>query len=301
METVNPLHVAEHRVGTIATWPSYIIHYLFLNCPRPFIIKKVTAFFYGNGIALSLAIRLYQICNDKYTSPVAKTMSSLYLKWQRNRFKPHVSLLWCSTSAVPMDQRFDSEPNGNCGTRSDDHGLWNRWLLFSMRCRDKKQSMETAGTEVTFMDFGFIGCYVQCTTMIRKQFFFFIMWDWREHTSISKTAFMLLFLRKWHRNKLEHFVHSVWMKGKQFIYFVTCVLFFLRNWLCSKVQRIVHTVWLEGKQYITFIITTCSLLSEEPTSPYNSDIHPNLWTTRKFYSISPRDITMIHMSWVTWL
>ena len=88
METVNPLLVVEHRLGTIEIWHSFIIPYLILNCRRPLIIKKMTAFFYGNWITLSLAIILYQICNDKYTSPFANIMSNLYLKWQRNRFKP---------------------------------------------------------------------------------------------------------------------------------------------------------------------------------------------------------------------
>jgi len=55
METLNPLLVVEHRRGTIETWPSYIIRFLFLNCPRPQIIKKITAFFYGNGITPFLA------------------------------------------------------------------------------------------------------------------------------------------------------------------------------------------------------------------------------------------------------
>jgi len=56
---------------------------------KALIIKKITAFFYGNGITLSLVIKVYQICNDKYTSPVANTMSNLHLKWQRNTFKQH--------------------------------------------------------------------------------------------------------------------------------------------------------------------------------------------------------------------
>jgi len=50
---------------------------------------------------------------------------------------PYVSLLRCSSSAVPMDQRFVSEPEGNCATCSDGHGLWNRWMLLSTRYRDK--------------------------------------------------------------------------------------------------------------------------------------------------------------------
>jgi len=90
METLNPLLVVKHRLDSIEKWPSYIIRFLFLNCPKRRIITTLTAFPYGNGITLSLAIKLYQICNDKYTSPVANTMSNLYLKWQRNRFKPHM-------------------------------------------------------------------------------------------------------------------------------------------------------------------------------------------------------------------
>ena len=58
---------------------------------------------------------------------------------------PRISLLRCSISAVPMDQWFVPEPDGNCGIRCDGHGLRNRWMLFSSRYRDKKQSMETAG------------------------------------------------------------------------------------------------------------------------------------------------------------
>ena len=49
METVNPLLVVEHRLGTIETWPSYIISFLFLNCPRPQIIRKLLPFFMGTG------------------------------------------------------------------------------------------------------------------------------------------------------------------------------------------------------------------------------------------------------------
>jgi len=55
MESMNPLLVVEHRLDTIETCPTYVIRFLFLNCPRPQIIKKITAFFNENGITLSLA------------------------------------------------------------------------------------------------------------------------------------------------------------------------------------------------------------------------------------------------------
>ena len=141
METLNPLLEAEHRLGTIETWASFIIRYIFLNCTGPLIIKKFTAFFYGNGITLSLAIRLYQTCNDKYTSPVATSMSNLYLKWQRNRFKPHMFHYY------NVHQRQFLWINGS-----------------------NLNQMETVEPEVTVMDFGFVG-YVQRIDMIRKQIF----------------------------------------------------------------------------------------------------------------------------------
>jgi len=48
MDTVNPLLEAENRLCSIETWLSYIIRYLFISCPRTLIIKKLTAFFFGN-------------------------------------------------------------------------------------------------------------------------------------------------------------------------------------------------------------------------------------------------------------
>ena len=140
METVNPLLVVEHRFGTIETWPSCIIRYLVLNFPRPLIIKKITAFFYGNGITLCMAIRLYQICNDKYTSPVANTMSNLYLKWQRNRFKTH------------MFHYYDVQHR---------KVLWINGLSMNQT--------ETVEPEVTVLDFGIYGCYSQRAAEIRNK------------------------------------------------------------------------------------------------------------------------------------
>ena len=140
METVNPLLVVEHRLGAIEIWPSYIIRYLFLNCPRSLIIEKMTAFFYGNGITLSLAIRLYQICNDKYASPVANTMSNLYLKWQRNIFKPHMFHFYDI-----QHQQF----------------LWINGSYLNQT--------ETVEPEVIVMDFGIDGCYSQRASEIRNK------------------------------------------------------------------------------------------------------------------------------------
>ena len=140
METLNPLLVVEHRLDTIETWPSYIIRFLFLNCPTRKIITTLTAFFYGNGISLSLAIKLYQICKDKYTSPAANTMSNLYLKWKRNRFKPH------------MFHYYDVHLR--------------RFLWINGSSMNQREIVQPV---VTVMDFGIDGCYSQHAAQIRHK------------------------------------------------------------------------------------------------------------------------------------
>ena len=91
MATRNVLLVVEQRLGVVDTWPSHIIGYLSLEFLTRSIIKRLTAFFYGNGISPSLAVDLYELCNADYTSLVGTTMRTLYWEWQRKRFTPHLS------------------------------------------------------------------------------------------------------------------------------------------------------------------------------------------------------------------
>jgi len=90
MATRNPLLVVEQRRGDVDTWPSHV-GYLFLEFPTRSIIKQLTAFFYGNGISPSLAVGLYELCNEDYTSLVGSSMRTFYWEWQRKRFTPHLS------------------------------------------------------------------------------------------------------------------------------------------------------------------------------------------------------------------
>jgi hypothetical protein len=91
MATRNPLLVVEQRLGDVDTWPSHSIGYIFLEFPTDRIIKRLTAFFYGNGISLSLAVGLYEICNSYYTSLVGSAMRTLYWELQSKRFTPQLS------------------------------------------------------------------------------------------------------------------------------------------------------------------------------------------------------------------
>jgi len=62
----------EQRLAQIDTWPTYIIRYLFFDVPKPRIVRKLTASFYGNDIPSPIALQLYNACNDKYNLHVTE-------------------------------------------------------------------------------------------------------------------------------------------------------------------------------------------------------------------------------------
>jgi hypothetical protein len=79
------------NTSQIDTWPKYIIRYLFINVPKYFIVRKLTAFLYGNDIPVSIASQLYKACNDMYNLQVNDYIYDLYSHWQRCVYKIHIS------------------------------------------------------------------------------------------------------------------------------------------------------------------------------------------------------------------
>jgi hypothetical protein len=62
------LEAVEEHLGPIDSWPTYIIRYMFTDHPTPVKsanLKKVIAFFFGNGVPCALACQLYHACNGK--------------------------------------------------------------------------------------------------------------------------------------------------------------------------------------------------------------------------------------------
>ena len=68
------LQAVEHYLGSIDTWPSNIIHYLFVDTPTPSVIEELTAFFAGNGVPETLAYRLYRACNPTTTNELVRQL-----------------------------------------------------------------------------------------------------------------------------------------------------------------------------------------------------------------------------------
>jgi len=91
MASSNPLRVVEQLLGIVDTWPLSIIRFLFLECPTHRAIKLLSAFFYGNYIPPSLAVKRYELWNMHFTFLVGQKMHDYYIEWQRRRFTPHMS------------------------------------------------------------------------------------------------------------------------------------------------------------------------------------------------------------------
>ena len=55
---MHPLAVVEARLGSVDSWPSYVLRYMFLLEPDSR-VTKVAAFIYGNNVRRSDAVTCY--------------------------------------------------------------------------------------------------------------------------------------------------------------------------------------------------------------------------------------------------
>jgi len=80
------LQAVEDHLGSIDTWPSYIIQYLFVDTPTPQVVEELTAFFIGNCVPMALAYRLYHACNPTTTNELVRELFySRYFIWQTSK------------------------------------------------------------------------------------------------------------------------------------------------------------------------------------------------------------------------
>ena len=72
----------ESRLGTIDSWPSYIPRFLFVDPPNYAIVRRLAAFFFGNGIEWHLAAQFYGLCSQAVGIAEADQIYLLYQHWQ---------------------------------------------------------------------------------------------------------------------------------------------------------------------------------------------------------------------------
>lgn len=85
------LTALESRLGSVDTWPSYILRFLFVDLPNAATIRRVAGFFYGNGVEYYLAAEFYGLCSPSAGIAVKEHVHWLYLHWQRSPGKRRVA------------------------------------------------------------------------------------------------------------------------------------------------------------------------------------------------------------------
>jgi len=68
------LQAVEQYLGSIHTWPAYIITYLFAETPSPRFVEELTAFFAGNGVPKTLAYKLHNTCNPEAANELVRQL-----------------------------------------------------------------------------------------------------------------------------------------------------------------------------------------------------------------------------------
>jgi hypothetical protein len=81
----------ESLLRRIDTWPTTNIKLLFIDDPTPTSVKKVAAFFYGNGIPHHITIYFYNLCNEKGGIHVTDLVQTFYFIWRSARYTPSSS------------------------------------------------------------------------------------------------------------------------------------------------------------------------------------------------------------------
>ena len=66
------LQAVEQYLGSINTWPAYIITYLIAETPSPRVVEELTPFFSGHGVPKTLAYRLYGACNPEAATELVR-------------------------------------------------------------------------------------------------------------------------------------------------------------------------------------------------------------------------------------
>jgi len=81
---MDPLAVVEAKLGSVDSWPSYVLRYMFLLKANSHVMKKAAAFMYGNNVGLSDAVACYNACNGRHQSSVETVLRVWYFVWDRD-------------------------------------------------------------------------------------------------------------------------------------------------------------------------------------------------------------------------
>jgi hypothetical protein len=67
---MDPLAVVEAQLGSVDSWPPYVLILVFMLEPNSRVMKKEAAFMYGNSVRLCDAVACYKACNGRHQNGV---------------------------------------------------------------------------------------------------------------------------------------------------------------------------------------------------------------------------------------
>jgi len=91
------LDVMTEHLGPLESWPTYILHHLFLDRPGPTPtsrLRKVITFLYGNDVPLEMAYHFYNSfsgCTGATARFVIENTREWYSGWHRSKFRRHIA------------------------------------------------------------------------------------------------------------------------------------------------------------------------------------------------------------------
>jgi hypothetical protein len=88
------LQALESLLGSVEIWPTLIIRNLFFDEPNSTNIKRLSAFFYRNGIPFYIASYFFYLCNNRTNSYVNNIMENYYFQWQISQHTPHMAICY---------------------------------------------------------------------------------------------------------------------------------------------------------------------------------------------------------------
>ena len=87
--SMDPHAVVEAQLGSVDSWPPYVLRLMFMLRPNSCVMKKVAAFMYGNNVKLSDSVACYNACNGRHQSRVETVLRAWYCVWDRDVNQNH--------------------------------------------------------------------------------------------------------------------------------------------------------------------------------------------------------------------
>jgi hypothetical protein len=124
----------ESVIGGFEAWPTWIIRLLFVEDPTRSNVRKMAAFFYGNGLPVHIAVHFYILCNGKHPITITHHMYAAFFNWMMSDRTTHLELYynvrlgrllwingWRLDNREPVfEDRGPAIPLGTEGTGLDD-------------------------------------------------------------------------------------------------------------------------------------------------------------------------------------